>query len=113
MIEFGEWQPDQSDLQNRGVLEATNVIHGARGYRPARGMSQISNVADNYLRGIFATKKQDGTIQLFAGDSAKLYKYASSDSDLDSVSTSGNYTLGTEDVWKFVQFGNSIVASSV
>ena len=112
MIEFGEWQPDQSDLQNRGVLEATNVIPGARGYRPARGMSQISNAADNYLRGIFATKQQSGTVQIFAGDSAKLYKYAVSDSDLDSVSTSGNYTLETEDVWKFVQFGNSIIAAS-
>lgn len=112
MIEFGEWQPDQSDLGNKGVLEATNVIPGARGYRPARGMSTISNAADAYIRGIYATRKQDDTIQMFAGDATKLYKFAASDSDLDSVSTSGNYTLGTEDTWEFVQFGNSLVAAS-
>ena len=112
MIQFGEWLPDQSDLGNSGVLEAKNVLPSQRGYKPVKGISTISNAADNYLRGMFATRKQDNTVQLFAGDSAKLYKYASSDSDLDSVSTSGNYTLGLTDVWKFVQFGNSIIASS-
>ena len=112
MIEFGEWLPDQSDLSGKGVLEAVNVIPGVRGYRPANNMSVISNAADNYLRGIYATKKQNGTVQLFAGDATKLYKYASTDSDLDSVSTSGNYTLDTDDVWNFVQFGDSLVAAS-
>ena len=112
MIQFGEWLPDQSDLGNPGVLEATNVLPSARGYKPVRGLAQLSNAADNYIRGMFATRKQDRTVQLFAGDSAKIYKYASSDSDLDNVSTTGNYTLGTKDVWKFIQFGNSIVASS-
>ncbi len=112
MIEFGEWLPDQSDLGNTGVLEAKNVLPSLRGYKPVKGISTISNAADNYLRGMFATRKQDGTVQLFAGDSAKLYKYASSDSDLDSVSTSGNYTLASDDVWKFVQFGDSIIGAS-
>ena len=112
MIQFGEWLPDQSDLGNPGVIEATNVIAGIRGYRPVRGLAPISNAADNYIRGIFATRKQDRTVQLFAGDSSKIYKYASSDSDLDNVSTTGNYTLGSRDVWKFVQFGNSILAAS-
>ena len=76
MIQFGEWLPDQSDLGNPGVIEATNVIAGIRGYRPVRGLSPISNAADNYIRGIFATRKQDRSVQLFAGDSSKIYKYA-------------------------------------
>ena len=112
MIQFGEWLPDQSDLANQGVLEAKNVLPAIRGYRPMNGLAQISNAADNYLRGFFATRKQDGTEQLFAGDSAKIYKYNSANSNLVSVSTSGNYTLGTNDVWKFVQFGDSIIGAS-
>lgn len=112
MIEFGEWLPDQSDLGNPGVLEAINVLPSVRGYKPVQSLASLSNAATNYIRGMFATRKQDRTVQLFAGDSTKLYKYASSDSDLDSVSTSGNYTLGTKDIWKFIQFGNSIIASS-
>lgn len=112
MIEFGEWLPDQSDLGNSGVLEAKNVIPGARGYRPAKDLSTISNAADNYLRGIYATRDASNTVQLFAGDSAKLYKYAASDSDLDNVSKSGNYTLGTTDRWNFVQFGEFVIGAS-
>ena len=112
MIEFGEWLPDQSDLGNSGVLEAKNVLTSIRGYKPIKGVSALSDVATAYIRGMYATRKQDNTVQLFAGDATKLYKYASSDSDLDSVSTSGNYTLATEDVWKFVRFGNSLVAAS-
>ena len=112
MIEFGEWLPDQSDLGNSGVLEAKNVLPSIRGYKPINGLSALSDVATAYIRGMYATRKQDNTVQLFAGDATKLYKYASSDSDLDSVSTSGNYTLATEDVWKFVRFGNSLVAAS-
>ena len=112
MIEFGEWLPDQSDLGNSGVLEAKNVIAGARGYRPSNGLSTISNAADNYLRGIYATRDASNTVQLFAGDSAKLYKYAASDSDLDNVSKSGNYTLGIKDKWNFVQFGEFVIGAS-
>ena len=111
MIEFGEWLPDQSDLGSSGVLEAKNVLPSIRGYVPMKSLAEVSNAADNYLRGMFATRKQNGIVQLFAGDSAKLYRHASSDSDLDSVSTSGNYTLETDDVWKFVQFGNSLIAA--
>ena len=93
MIEFGEWVPDQLDLGSSGVLDAKNVLPSLRGYVPMKSLAEVSNAADNYLRGMFATRKQNGIVQLFAGDSAKLYRHASSDSDLDSVSTSGNYTL--------------------
>jgi hypothetical protein len=112
MIEFGQWLPDQSDLGNSGVLEAKNVYPAARGYRPARDMSQISGAADAYIRGIYATHDASDVVQLFAGDSTKTYKYDSSDSSLANVSKSGNYTLDTDDKWKFVQFGEYVIGAS-
>ena len=61
MIPFGEWLPDQSDFQNPGSTVATNVIPAARGYRPFFGLSEVSQAADNRIRGIYATK--DTTIR--------------------------------------------------
>tara|TARA_R100001460_G_scaffold32767_1_gene64251 strand:- start:19538 stop:21007 length:1470 start_codon:yes stop_codon:yes gene_type:complete len=112
MIEFGEWLPDQSDLGNGGVLEAKNVLPGIRGYKPMQSPAALSNAADNYIRGIFSTRKQDRTVSIFAGDSSKIYKFNAGNSNLDNVSTSGNYSLGTRDIWKFVKFGDSIIAAS-
>jgi hypothetical protein len=111
MIEFGEWLPDQSDLASGGVLEAKNVLPAARGYRPFRGLSSVSGAADAYLRGMFATRDQTGVNQIFAGDATKLYKYDASDSSLANVSQSGNYTIASNERWKFVQFGNNLLAA--
>ena len=111
MIEFGEWLPDQSDLASGGVLEAINVVPAARGYRPFRGLSEVSGAADNYLRGMFATRDQTSVNLIFAGDNAKLYKYDSSDSSLANVSQAGNYTMQTSEKWKFVQFGDNLMAA--
>ncbi len=62
MITFGEWLPDQSDLNSSGVTVAQNVIPGARGYRPFYGLSEVSGAATNRLRGIYATKDDSNTV---------------------------------------------------
>lgn len=111
MIEFGEWLPDQSDLANAGVLDATNVLPAARGYRPFNSLSEVSGAADSYIRSMFATRDQTGENLIFAGDAAKLYKYNAADSSLANVSKSGNYTLQNSEKWKFARFGNNLLAA--
>ena len=111
MNKFGEFLPDQPGFANPGVTQATNVVPVAAGYKSFNSMSSFSNAATAYLRGIFPGKGSDGTTNVFAGDATQLYKYASSDNDLDNVSKSGNYTLATADRWKFVQFGDRIIAA--
>ena len=110
-INFGEWTPDQQDLGS-GCADALNVIPTARGYRPLPSLSALSNAADARLRGIFPAKQSDGTVKLFAGNGTKLYLFGASDSDLDNVSKSGNYTLTGDEPWRFVQFGNIVIAAS-
>ena len=39
MIDFGEWLPDQPELNSKGLTVATNVIPAARGYRSLRGLT--------------------------------------------------------------------------
>ena len=41
MIKFGEWLPDQPDMENSGVTVATNVIPIIFGYRSIKGKNLI------------------------------------------------------------------------
>ena len=110
MIPFGEWLPDQSDFQHPGSTVATNVIPAARGYRPFFGLSEVSQAADNRIRGIYATKDTNDTIFIFVGDSGKLYKMNNGTFALADVK-SGAYSVSGDEQWKFVRFGNDVIAS--
>lgn len=113
MIQFGEWLPDQPDYSNPGVTEATNVIPAANGYRSMPSFVEYSNAASNTILNIFAAKQNDGSVRLFAGDSGKLYLFNAVTSDLDDISKAGTpaYDLASAERWKFVQFGNDVIAS--
>ena len=111
MIQFGEWLPDQPDYSNPGVTRAENVIPAAGGYRSLPDFVAYSGAADADINGIFAAKDNSGNVKLFAGDTSKLYQFDSSDSGLDNISKSGNYTLtAPEERWRFVQFGKDVIA---
>jgi hypothetical protein len=113
LIQFGEWLPDQPDYSNPGVTEATNVIPAANGYRSMPSFVEYSNAASNTILNIFAAKQNDGSVRLFAGDSGKLYLFNAVTSDLDDISKAGApaYDLASAERWKFVQFGDDVIAS--
>lgn len=111
MIPFGEWLPDQSDLENPGATVAQNVIPAARGYRPFYGLSELSAAADNRIRGIYAVKDSANTVTIFAGDSSKLYKMDNGTFALSDVSDTGGYAFTGDEQWKFVKFGNDLIAA--
>mgnify|MGYP003109207652 FL=1 len=111
MIQFGEWLPDQADLLNPGVTVATNVLPAAQGYHSMNSFVEYSNAADGTIKGIFAAKDSDANTKLFAGDATKLYLHASADNDLDSVSKAAGYDLTDTERWRFVQFGDDIIAA--
>lgn len=113
MINFGEWLPDQPDHMNPGVVTATNVIPSASGYKPFPELITYSNAATATIRGIFAAKDNDGQVSLFAGDGGKLYKFTASSSNLTDVSKSGSpaYDLTGAERWRFVQFGEYVIAA--
>ena len=112
MIKFGEWLPDQPDLENGGVTVATNAIPAMDGYRSLNSLSNISNQATGTLKNIFSAKDNSGNVKLFAGDATKLYSFNTGTSNLDDVTNSGgNYSLTDSERWRFVQFGTSVIAS--
>ena len=113
MIRFGEWLPDQPDVNNAGVTVATNVIPAANGYRSFPSFVEFSNAADHRIRGIVAAKAADDTVSLFCGDQGKLYKFNQGTNALDDVSKSGTpaYDLAGAERWRFVQFGTNVIAA--
>jgi len=111
MIKFGEWLPDQPDLENAGVTVANNVIPAISGYRPINSFQSVSNAGDAILKGIFASKDNSGNVKLFAGDASKLYEFNAGNSNLTSIGKGGGYSLTDAEYWRFVQFGTSVIAS--
>lgn len=112
MIDFAEWMPDQPETGGNNVTVAKNVIPMGRGYRSIHGFTAVSNAANAAIKGIFAGKDNDGNVTLFAGDATKLYKYNSANNNLVDSSVSGGYSLGGGDRWRFVQFGDKVIAAS-
>ena len=111
MTPFSEWLPDQSALMANSSTVAQNVIADVRGYKPFNSLTAFSGAADSYIRGMATAKTTIGTVQVFAGDGAKIYKQNATTRDLDNVSKTGNYSLNPDDKWQFVQFGNDVIAA--
>lgn len=112
MIQFGEWLPDQPDYMNAGVVTATNVFPAASGYASINEFVAYSGDATDTILGIFAAKDNDGNIKLIAGDSARLYEFDTTDSSLDDITnTGGVYSLTSSERWRFVQFGETVIAA--
>ena len=112
MIKLGDFLPDQPDYKNGGATVANNVIPAANGYRSFNGVLPLSGATDAYIRGMFAGKDDAGAAAIYVGDETKLYKLDATDSSLDSISKSGNYSTAANDRWRFLQFGEAVIASN-
>lgn len=111
MIQFGEWLPDQPDYMNAGVTDAKNVIPAYNGYRSLNSFVPYSTSASNTILNVFSAKDSSGAVKLFAGDSGKLYLFNQTGSTLDDISKVGGYSLTSEERWRFVKFGEDVIAS--
>lgn len=113
MIKFGEWLPDQPDMENGGVTVAKNVVPALGGYRSFPSGVVFSNAATSRIRGMVAVKDASSSVSLFAGDDGKLYKFNQGTSNLDDVSKAGSpaYDLTADERWRFVQFGTNVIAA--
>jgi len=112
MITLGEWLPDQPDTNN-SVVTAENCIPAAQGYRSMNSFEAYSEEADSKILGIFAAKDTSDNTKLFAGDGGKLYLHNTSTNALDDVSKAGTpaYDLTGDERWRFIQFGDTVIAA--
>jgi len=107
-INFEEWLPDQPSISG-GLVTANNTVPLLQGYGVFPSSSDYSNNASENLNNVYAGKFST-IIQLFAGGATKLFKYNSGTQNLDDVSKAGGY--GSNDKWRFTQFGDVLLATN-
>jgi hypothetical protein len=106
-INFGEWTPDQPGISG-GVTDAKNCYPVMNGYAPIRDVADYSANAGQSLLLAFAGKYA-GTNSLFAAGATQLFKFDSSDTTLDPLTTTG-YTAVSS--WDVTQFGSKMIVAN-
>ena len=107
-IIFGEWLPDQPSVTG-AVMDAYNCYPVTNGYAPFRQEADYSANAGQDLLITFAGKYA-GVTNLFAASATQVYKYNSSNTNLDSVSTT--YTSDNPPSWDVTQFGSKMIIAN-
>ncbi len=110
ILQFGEWLPDMPNLANPGSLVASGVIPDLRGYRPFPGLAAQSNALTEEALGAFSATDSDNNVYVYAGDTSRLYELV--DLTFTDESKGGGYTVGSDDVWQFALFNDSVIATS-
>ena len=114
MIKLGQFLPDQPPFQSAGATVATNVVPAANGYGNLPDVLPFSGAANKFIRGMFAAKDDAASAAIYVGDENSLYKFDATDSGLDDVSktSDASYSTADGDVWRFVQFGEDVIATN-
>ena len=113
-MNFGEFLPDQPEYNNPGSPYVLNVIPASNCYLPFPSFSAVGTSAINARpQGAFATKKADSSVFITIGNATKLYKQIGTTLTDITRSSGGDYACGSDDRWKFAQFGNRILATQI
>ena len=109
LIPFGPWTPDTPDNDAGTAPEAIGAVPGYGGaYEPQSGLNTFSTSLASTCLGAFACKSSSGTGYWFSGDATKLYKLDSL--TWSSVSAVGGYSVSSDGLWSFEQYGDSVYA---
>lgn len=90
--------------------DCVNILPGINEFiaAPSRVDANLGAL-DGTCYGFAVTRKPDNTIRHFAGSAAKLYELGGTWSD---KSKAGGYALGSDNRWRFAQFGETTLAAA-
>jgi len=111
MIPLVGFAPDAPPYAPGVVTECSNFIPFAAGFKgaPSAVATSVAALAAA-CRGAAATSNLSGTRRLFAGTGTALYEQSTT--SWTDRSRGAGYTLGSDDRWSFIQFGNSTIAAT-
>jgi hypothetical protein len=112
MLPFGEYRPDNNDLDAAITRAVNNVIPRADGYGPFQDHEAFTDTLPAACRGYFYARNSDNTITIFAGTSTELYKMSNTDFTWTNVSVGGGpyAALAADANWQFAQFNEFVFA---
>lgn len=112
MTPLSGFVPDVDPATAGVLIDCTNTIPDANGMKGAPTLVSVSDAPAlaAACRGAVVATKLDDTRRIFAGSSSKLYELSAG--SWSDVSRGTSYSLGSDDRWSFVQFGNATLASN-
>lgn len=113
MVPVIGFAPDKDPTTPGALIDCNGIVPTVRGVAQLGGRFTIAggSVPAGTVRGGFSADLLDGSNVFYAGTTAKLYQRTSG--AWFDVSRGGGYTLGTDDLWTFCQFGNDTLAANL
>lgn len=113
LLPFGDFRPDVASYKSSTSQQIRNVVPRGDGYGPFADLQAFTSALPAPCRGYFFGRKSDGSVQIFAGTSLRLYLLDNSTFTWTDVSLgAANYSALSGDAnWEFAQFGNLIFAT--
>jgi hypothetical protein len=113
LLKFGEWTPDTADYESSTVYSIQNVVPRGDGYGPFQSFASATQSLPSACRGAFYALKSDGSVQLFAATSTKLYTLNNTSFSWTDVSRGASTygSLAANAQWQFAQTGNLVFAT--
>lgn len=108
---FGEWLPDQPELNAGGSIVATNVVTDGKNYKPVGALAAQTPALGGSCLGAYSFLNASGNATTFAAYDTKIKKLASGSWE-DVTNTGGDYSTGSEDSWNLTQFGTLVLATN-
>ncbi|WP_316176154.1 hypothetical protein [Bradyrhizobium sp. SZCCHNRI1073] len=93
LLPFGEWKPDVADYEGQATKNVLNVLPRGDGYGPFPDFAILSQALPAACRGAFYALKSDGSVQIFAGTSDRLYTASNTDYSWTPVSKVATVTI--------------------
>ena len=110
MIPLTGFSPDLPPETPGIMTDCANILPGLGEFIAAPSPVDAGLVAlDSKCVGFAVVRKNDNSIRTFAGSASALYEASGTWGDVSKV---GGYTLGTDDRWRFAQFGNTTIAAA-
>jgi len=109
LLNFGEYAPDQDDLNGTMVSDVSNVLPSAGSYIPFPALATYSSAIGATVLSAFSVVDTSGTLHIFAGTATKLYK-ANSTSWTDVSKAATTYAATVDTPWSFTRFGAYVIA---
>ncbi len=115
MLAVAEFAPDQPPLETGATGYVNNVFPVTRkSYGPIGTLTAVSNALTARCQGAASFRGADRSVNNFAGDATKLYKYDPSTVTFSDVSrlVGGAYACAIDDFWAFAQYGDLVFAAN-
>lgn len=109
-VPIAPWLPDSPDFEKEGNTESLNVIPKDKSVGPFPSFGSISTALGTRCQGAIFVRLANGTGNIFAGDSTKLYRATSTTFSDVSRLAGGAYTCASDGFWSFSLFGSNLTA---